>query len=367
MIPDVARALRSRLVDVRALCGALGLQTAHGATELRAMVCCPWHQENTPSCSVRVAGDGTVSVRCHACGASGDALTLVAQVRGLDPRRDFRRVLEEASALVGSHVELSEVRPMPRQQEPESVGDETYHRVWTYVIDRCSPMQAAAPHVARYLRNRGVFDEAAAVGVRGLPSDARALIKGALGMFERRDLELAGVLRRGVECIDWRRYFLVIPWRDRWGRITFVQRRRLDHHNDGFPKYLSARGRSPRAPFGVELLAKTLEEHGPDVEVIFVEGAVDCLARRRIARDNGDSAAVLGVYSASSPAVGLPVEELRGRRVVLALDADEAGERGCRAMAQALAGVAGVFVREKPPEPAKDWAEALKRNLCEPA
>ena len=53
---------------------------------------------------------------------------------------------------------------------------------------------------------------------------------------------------------------------------------------------------------------------------MIVEGALDCCARRRIARAQNERAAVIGVYSASSPDSGLPLDLIQGRRVALALD-----------------------------------------------
>jgi hypothetical protein len=96
-----------------------------------------------------------------------------------------------------------------------------------------------------------------------------------------------------------------------------------------------------------------------DAEVILTEGALDALARRAFARTNRETCAVLGVYSASSPDLGLPLDLLRGRRVVLALDDDKAGDAACVKLAQALADVTGKLVRERPPIGAKDWAETL--------
>ncbi len=97
--------------------------------------------------------------------------------------------------------------------------------------------------------------------------------------------------------------------------------------------------------------------------MVFVEGALDCLARRRIARARNERAAVLGVYSASTPCEGLPLDLLSGRRVVLALDDDEAGERACDALGSALHGVARELVRERP-EGAKDWGQALTQGAA---
>ena len=82
MSADHARELRLQLNDARALAAALGLQTAPRATARQALVLCPFHGEHTPSCSVRLAKDSTISVRCHGCGATGDALSLIAVTTG---------------------------------------------------------------------------------------------------------------------------------------------------------------------------------------------------------------------------------------------------------------------------------------------
>jgi DNA primase len=106
-------------------------------------------------------------------------------------------------------------------------------------------------------------------------------------------------------------------------------------------------------------LALALDGLAPDAEVVIVEGALDVLARRRIARHRGEHAVILGVYSASTPCSGLPLDLLAGRRVVLALDADAPGEGACVAIAQALRGTAKELVRERPPPGGKDWSAAL--------
>jgi DNA primase len=238
------------------------------------------------------------------------------------------------------------------------MSDEDYHAVASYLLAACElPL---APHVARYLDGRGVYADADATGVCGLPTDTAPLVATLLATFERGNLESAGVLRPGHDALDWPASCLLIPWRDRFGRITCIQRRRLDA---GVPKYRFPRGRAPRAPFGVELLADALRFDGPDAEVVIVEGAIDCLARRRVARHRAERAAVLGVYSASTPCEGMPLDLLAGRRVVLALDDDKAGEQACNALASALHGVAGELVRERPGG-AKDWGDALGQGAA---
>jgi DNA primase len=354
-----ARDLRNSapLDDPRALCDALGLGSEPRDRQRQAgglTVRCPVH--GGVSCSVTRGPDGTVRVRCFGCDFSGDAFDLVAAVRGYDVRRDFGAVVREAASLANCPIE---VRP-PRPEAAPRLSDGSYEAIASARLDLCSPLRSVAPDVARYLDARGVFADAEAIGVCGLPTDTRELVKTLLATFDRAELERAGVLRTGLDAIEWPRAPLLIPWRDRYGRITCIQRRRID---GGSPKYLSPPGRAPRAPFGMDLLAVALTQHGEDCEVAFVEGAIDTLARRRIARSCGENVAVLGVYSAASPCEGLPLDLLAGRSVLLALDDDAAGERACAKLAARLQGVARALVRERPTE-AKDWADALVRGAA---
>src|SRR5262245_24961753 len=78
--------VKRALDDPRGLCERLGLAERARNQRGGVTILCPWHAEKTPSCSVRVGKQGTIMVRCHACGASGDALSLVAVARGLDVR-----------------------------------------------------------------------------------------------------------------------------------------------------------------------------------------------------------------------------------------------------------------------------------------
>lgn len=352
---DHARELRERLTDARALAAALGLGVAPRATPRQAIALCPWHAERSPSCSIFRANDGTIAVRCHGCGETGDALGLIAQVRGID---DFRATLRAAAEIANAPAMLDELAERPIRDRHEGVSDEDYHAIASYLLDACE--LRLAPDVASYLHGRGVYADADAACVRGLPRDGRPLVAALLATFERANLESAGVLRPGHAALDWPAWCLLIPWRDRFGQITCIQRRRLDA---GEPKYRFPRGRAPRASFGVDLLSAALESLGPDAEVVFTEGALDCVARRRVARHRGEGAAVLGVYSASTPCRGLPLDLLAGRRVVLALDDDRAGEQACNALATALHGVAAELVRERP-QGAKDWGEALNRGAA---
>ena len=58
-----------------------------GAELKRGKICCPFHQERTPS--FHVYPDG---FRCYGCGAAGDAVGLVARLEGLKPLDAARRI-----------------------------------------------------------------------------------------------------------------------------------------------------------------------------------------------------------------------------------------------------------------------------------
>lgn len=71
---------------------------------------CPWHDERHASCSVHVGRDHTIAARCFGCGASGDVLGLIAQVYGLDGRRDFVEVVTIGAELAGRWDLVDELR-----------------------------------------------------------------------------------------------------------------------------------------------------------------------------------------------------------------------------------------------------------------
>lgn len=134
--PDWAREIKRTLWNPRAACEALGLmdrakRQAGDGIQIR----CPAHGEKNPSCSVTRGPDGTIRWRCFSCDASGDLLTLVAVVRGLELRSQFREVLLEA-AMVAGHWEAAaalrgdrpegERRPAPVRPEPPPVEPRTY-------------------------------------------------------------------------------------------------------------------------------------------------------------------------------------------------------------------------------------------------
>ena len=372
---DDAREVRYALADPHRLCDALGLLEGPRSYQRQArglLVRCPWHDENTPSCSVYRGDDGTIAVKCHGCGASGDALALVAVRSGLDPRRDFREVLREGARLAGIRlaslddaptsprpVPLPRPTPAPRDDGPAPLADDVFAELADALLALC-PLDVEA---LAYLEGRGVLPFARHWGA--LPADRGQLAEVREALTARFGLDVwmsSGLARRDGAWL-YAGHRLLIPWRAPGvaGSVLSLQRRTLGAQREGEPKYITTRGRPMRAPYGCE---DALEELGEGVELAIVEGAMDVLAMRVLARRAGLQRAAVGIpgvehWAKCADTLGALA---RGRVAVVALDADAAGERHVSELADALAKAGAVRVVRSRPSTGKDWCDVLQEK-----
>ena len=137
-------------------------------------ICCLWHNENDPSCSVTIGNSGTLRFHCFACDESWDIFSAIAQREGLSAEDDFPKVLVRAAELVGrwdvvDAVEGREVpreaRPMPkREPQPKPEPEPTYPP-----LDEISELLSACvrvdqePSVWQWLHSRGIDSHDVAV------------------------------------------------------------------------------------------------------------------------------------------------------------------------------------------------------------
>lgn len=355
-----AEAVRRALADPADVCARLGLRGRRQPTGLVVRCPAPGHDDRNPSCSVTRGPDGTVRVRCFACGFAGDVLTLIAAVRGLDARHDFARVVAEAADL--GHVVPETPEPAP---EPSRMPSEVFDAIVAPLAHLGA--LAAGSRVARdvevYLGRRGLLAAARREGWWALPpapfarTSALMLREAAAGAhlvgrehrpgFSEGDLAACGLF--AGDALRHAEHRLVIPWRDPKGRTDTIQRRRLDGRT---PKYVFPTGRRPRWPYGVERLRD-------GVPVVLVEGAIDVLALRWLDAGTGVDRDVLGIPGGTSwdrRWDGL----LAGRKVWMGTDDDAAGDRAAETWCEvALAGGASEVLRLRPAE-GKDWAEILQ-------
>jgi len=63
------------------------------------ILCCPLHDDHSPSFSIFRKKNGGWGWKCFAGCGSGDEIDFLAKLRGLDPKKDFRKIANEYSQL----------------------------------------------------------------------------------------------------------------------------------------------------------------------------------------------------------------------------------------------------------------------------
>ena len=314
--------VRSTLSDPLRVCEALGLTEGAKREASGLLVRCPAHGEKNPSCSVTRGPDGTIRVRCFACDFSGDLFTLVAAVRSLDPRRDFPAVLTYAAELAG--IAPDEARPARTSDRgtgratatppappppPDDLGP-----LW-------ESLPGLDPDAWDYLRGRGL--EEASEWCRGLADlgvDRPAPPPGheRVGDAPR---SCGGAIRCSACRWEFARagYALAVPLRDPGGRIVAIQVRNIlvEKGGERDNRFLAI------GPTSAGLFGEPSRITGAR-NVIIAEGMTDSLAAMIVCK-NAQVTAPLGIAGVNAGAAleGLP---LKGKRVLLASDPDEAGD-----------------------------------------
>lgn len=339
---------------------------------------CPFHDDRTPSFSVSRASDGALRFKCFGCQWSGDLLGFVAEMERLDIRREFLAVVDRASALLGQVNPIGGRREIYRWAEPgpslthaidesETVSPEepsVYDAMVRRLLASC-PLDGSCDATA-YLESRGILDLARLIGVGAVPPSAetRAEIVAALTKeFSRDELLSFGLLDRRGSCLANPHHPILIPWRDRVGRIQTLQRRVLD--STVSPKYLFPSGRSPRDPFECDVFIEELRVR-PDEEVWIVEGAFDALALRALGDLGAEQRTVLGLASATLfPDENRAAFDLAGRHVRLAFDNDAAGDRASTTFATRFCEDSASVLRVRLPAECNDindWLLAVRKQ-----
>jgi len=356
---DVAE-LRKRLTDPRLLCTALGLldgykpgRQARGGLLIR----CPAHGEREPSCSVRRGRDGTIQVRCFSCDFGGDALSLVAAARGLDPRHQFGAVLSEAARLAGYSLESSrgDGHPPapPRGESPPA--DPSREK-------NSSPQPPPEPPA--YPDEREVADVWAASRTIEGDEQARAyLASRAIDPVRVAALDLARVLPVDFTGPSWARYQgkpwaaagyrLLVPMVDAHGALRSLRAWRLAGSGEA-PKRVAPAGKAMAGLVMACPIARSVLQTGQSparepLDVVITEGEPDFLTHAT--RSEGSAApAVVGVVaSAWSSAVA---DRLPGdARIVIRTHRDAAGDRYAADIRSSLADRVPVLDFSRPSDP----------------
>lgn len=307
------------LNDPPTLVAALGLQRGALTHGVGVTVCCPAHDDRSPSCSVFRGQDGTVGIRCHGCGWTGDALSLIAVANGLDVRADWPRVREHALRLTGCAVPqvVREQREERGYPPPEEVA-----ALW----GACVPCADDAD-VVTLLQRRGL--DATLVDVlrlaRVLPATA-ALPRWA-SYRGRRD-----------QAAPWSEtgHRLIVPVYDHSGAHRSFRAWCVLHESDD-PKRLPPAGFAVRGlVLADDVAAAMLAGTASPLRIVIVEGEPDFVTWSTHTSDaNADPPAVLGVVSGSwTETIAARVPD--GSRVAIRTHHDAAGDKYAETIARTL-------------------------------
>lgn len=313
----------------------------------------PWRDERTASCSIRDKADG-LAFYDFGIPRGGDVLHVIAALYGLTTHGALEMGEQIAGIEPGAAPPPRRARPVPPPRAPDIAERCAVQRAIHAVLCDVSPL---GDEGVAYLRKRSFNDDEIPTEDWCLlppPGEQQRVIDALLAEIGRDAWrELSGLASDDGSRFKAPANRLVIPWRAGPGvlsEVAYLQRRRLD---TGPPKYVGPQDITAPMPFGIE----DIELDGDGVTLVLVEGALDVLAMRALARTHGLERMVLGIPGTGSwrkewAALGA------GRDVIVALDGDDAGDDAISEIALDLED-AGARVSSAAPMHGKDWNDAL--------
>jgi len=283
--------------------------------------CCPFHTEKTPSFVVNPVRQ---TWHCFgACAEGGDIFTFAQKLHGWD----FKEALRELAAEAG--VELQRQSPAQKSRSDHLEKLRGIAASATEFFQQALRRESAAG-VRAYLRDqRGLNDETIAAFLIGYAPDSWDFMLRALRGLGHSDDEIveAGLAVRNEKgrVYDRFRNRLIIPIRDERGRVVGFGGRAMDP--DDSAKYINSPQSEifdkSRLLFGLDTGRSAIREAGT---VVIVEGYMDVIQ----AHQAGYANVVAQMGTAMTEAQIRLVAPRYAKRIVLALDADEAGQNAAR-------------------------------------
>ena len=278
---------------------------------------CPFHQENTPSF---VVFPNTQSWRCFGgCATGGDMFSFVMRTENTDFTGAMRLLAAQAGVRIEERRQRDDENPLYALND---AAQQFFKQ--SFIADRGAQARS-------YVEGRHIGEDAVArFGIGYAPSTGGELLRslGALG-FNNDLLLRSGLVLHGDDGTPSRDMFrgrLMFPLRDTEGRIAGFAGRTLDGSN---PKYINTPQTSVfdkgRMLYALDRAREAITAEG---EAVVVEGYMDVIA----AHEHGYRNVVASMGTALTE-TQVSLLKARAQRIVLALDADAAGQE---AMLQSL-------------------------------
>jgi len=259
--------------------------------------------------------------KCFACGEQGSIIDLYKQVKGIELSQAIKELAEMTGLTPMSHqtgynkpYAYKDVKTPP-QATREAINEDTgaYSDIYEEFYFYCAGLDQESE---QYLKGRGLTDKTLNRFLLFSVKDYQATDKHLKDKFSTDELQRAGIMGEKGNLIFYK-HKIIIPFLQD-GRITFLQGRRLDQEQ---PKYLHLK--RPVPLFNADALTDT--DKGKKIYI--AEGVFDAM----MLEQNGYKAiGILGVNNFKPDYTDL----FKGLDVVLALDNDEAGERGTNELAK---------------------------------
>src|SRR4051794_16287652 len=278
---------------------------------------CPFHDERTPSFSVDAERG---FYHCFGCGESGDAVSFVQAIEGLD----FKEAVESLADRYGVELKLEQEDPRAEEQRKKRERLLKLIERTTAYYERVLWESPEAGHAREYLAGRGLGEEVLKTYRVGYSPSAwdKVLMAAQRDGFSREELVASGLAQRNRNgnVYDRFRARIMFPLADARGRVLGFGARTL---SDGRgPKYVNTSENAiyhkGRQLFGIHQARAAAASAG---RIVAVEGYTDVLALHQAGVK--EAVAIMGTALTQEQ-----LQELRraAPTAYFALDADRAGQ-----------------------------------------
>jgi DNA primase len=284
---------------------------------------CPWHDDTRPSLQVNPERQ---SFKCWVCDIGGDVFSFIMKTEGVE----FREALEMLADRAGIALRPARSRS---QSTPGGADDKrTLYQAMAWAEQQYHDCLLHAPEAEparHYLAQRKITSESIGKFHLGFAPERRSwlLARGADTPYKAKTLETIGLVVRpstGVGLYDRFKGRLLFPIRDTQGRPVGLGGRVLPQSGSTSPaKYVN----TPETPlfsksnllYGLDLAREAVRRGGT---ALVMEGYTDVIAAHQYGF--GNAVAVLGTALGEGH---IRILNRFAERIVLVLDADEAGQR----------------------------------------
>ncbi|MGB2711576.1 MAG: DNA primase, partial [Conexibacter sp.] len=318
---------------------------------------CPFHDERTGSFHVRPQEK---HYHCFGCQASGDPFDFVMETEGLD----FKGALESLADRFGITLEVED-------EDPEAAARRERRERLLALLDRAAGYYARylweakeAEGAREYLAGRGLNEETLRAYRVGYAPSAwdRMLLASRQAGFSEDELLATGLAQRSQKqrssLYDRFRERIMFPLADARGRVVGFGARAMRENQP--PKYLNTSEgevfHKGSQLFGIDLARKAAARAGA---IVLAEGYTDVLALHQAGIEN--AVGIMGTSLTDEQASEL---ERTARTLVLALDADSAGQEAMLRAARIAEG-RKLELRVVPLPSGSDPADLIQRDGVE--